>query len=95
MAILTFLLRAAPFLALRRVADTAIVRYLGDAMPAGIMVILVVYSVSGVSFTRYPYGIPSLVAIAVTVAVHLRWRNPLVSIVAGTACYVGMLHLMS
>lgn len=92
-AIVTFALRAAPFLALRRVAAAPIVRYLGVAMPPGIMIILVVYSVSSVSFTTRPYGLPTLIAIAATASAHLWRRNALLSIVAGTGVYIAMLHL--
>jgi branched-subunit amino acid transport protein AzlD len=95
MAATTFLLRAAPFLALQRVADAPLVRYIGRVMPAGVMVILVFYSLSGVKLTVAPYGLPSLIGVAVTLGLHIWRRNPLLSIVIGTASYVGALHLMS
>jgi branched-subunit amino acid transport protein AzlD len=95
MAVVTFALRAVPFLALRRAADAPLVKHLGETMPGGVMIILVVYSLSGVTFSAYPYGLPALTAVALTAAVHLWRRNALVSIVTGTAAYIAMLHLMA
>jgi branched-subunit amino acid transport protein AzlD len=87
----TFALRAAPFLALHRFAGLPLVRHLGASMPAGIMVILVLYSLRSVSLTTYPYGAPALVAVGATVLLHLWRRNALVSIAGGTALYVAVL----
>ena len=44
MFLVTVALRAAPFVALTRLRDSAVVRYLGRTMPAGVMVVLVVYT---------------------------------------------------
>ncbi|MFC7484809.1 branched-chain amino acid transporter permease [Luedemannella flava] len=93
MASTTLLLRATPFLALQKAADAPVVRYLGRIMPAGIMVILVIYSLNGIRLTTYPYGLPSLIAVTVTLLIHAWRRNPLLSIVVGTATYMVSLHL--
>ena len=42
--LITFALRAAPFVFLRRVRDSALLAYLGRTMPAAVMLILVVYT---------------------------------------------------
>lgn len=36
----------------------------------------------------YPYGIPELIALVVTVGLHLWKRNMLISIAAGTVIYM-------
>jgi branched-subunit amino acid transport protein AzlD len=94
-AVTTFLLRAVPFLALQRVAGAPLVRYAGPVMPAGVMAILVLYSLSDVRVSAYPYGLPSLIGVAVTVLIHAWRRNPLLSIVIGTATYVISLRLFA
>lgn len=87
----TYLLRLAPFLALRRLGDSPAVAFLGRTMPLGVMVILVVYSLSSIDVTTAPYGLREAAALAVTVALHLWRRNVLLSLVGGTGCYVALL----
>ncbi len=67
----TFALRSLPFAVLRPLRDSALIGYLSRHMPAGIMVILVVYTLRGVSLGEAPHGLPEALAIAVTVALHL------------------------
>ncbi len=71
----TFALRALPFAALRPLRDSALVGYLSRHMPAGIMIILVVYTLRGVSLGETPHGLPEALAIAATVILHLVRRN--------------------
>ena len=63
----TFALRALPFAALRPLRDSALVGYLSRHMPAGIMIILVVYTLRGVSLGETPHGLPEALALAATV----------------------------
>jgi branched-subunit amino acid transport protein AzlD len=63
-------------------------------MPAGIMVILVVYTLKGVSVSETPHGIPEALALVVTVAVHLWKRNAVASIITGTAVYVALVNVV-
>ena len=90
----TFALRAVPFAALRPLRDSALVAYLGRHMPAGVMVILVVYTLRGVSLGETPHGLPEALAIAATVILHLARRNAVVSILGGTAVYVLLVNLV-
>lgn len=90
----TFALRALPFAALRPLRDSALVAYLSRHMPAGIMVILVVYTLRGVSLSARPHGLPEGLALVVTVALHLWKRNAVASIVGGTAVYVALVNLV-
>lgn len=93
--VVTFALRAAPFLLIDRLRDSAAVAWLGARMPVGIMVILVVYTLRETPFTAAPHGAPELVALAVTVGLHLWRRNALLSIVGGTALYVALTMLLT
>lgn len=89
MAIVTFALRAVPFAIVMPLRSSALVGYLGVYLPAGIMLILVAYSLKNVSVTAPSHGIPpELVAVGATAAVHLWRKNAVLSIVVGTGLYV-------
>ncbi len=90
----TFALRALPFAALRPLRDSGLVAFLSRHLPAGIMVILAVYTLRTVSLRDAPHGLPEAIALAVTVVVHLRLRNAGASIVAGTAVYVVLVNIV-
>ena len=64
------------------------VQYLGKALPAAVMGMLVVYTFKDTIVFSYPYGIPELIALLVTVGLHLWKRNMLVSIAVGTIVYM-------
>ncbi|MFF3849361.1 branched-chain amino acid transporter permease [Streptomyces sp. NPDC002328] len=86
-AAVTWSLRALPFAALAPLRASATVRCLSTRMPAGVMVILVVYCLRDLPVTE-PRVLAPAVALAVTVAVHLWRRNALLSILAGTTVHV-------
>ena len=62
--------------------------YLTRLLPPAVMGLLLVYCLKGVSLTAAPYGIPELIGVAVTAAIHLWRRNTLLSIAAGTVVYM-------
>lgn len=64
------------------------VLYLGKALPTSVMGMLVVYTFKETVVLSYPYGIPELIALIVTVVLHLWKRNMLVSIGVGTVVYM-------
>ncbi|MDV7246171.1 MULTISPECIES: branched-chain amino acid transporter permease [Rhodococcus] len=92
MAIVTFALRAVPFAVLHPLRSSALVGYLGVFMPAGIMSILVVYSLKNVSINVPAHGLPELLAVAATAVVHLWRKNAVLSIVVGTGLYVILMN---
>ena len=65
-----------------------LVRYLGVVLPAAIMAVLVVYCLKGITPLAYPYGLPELLSVALVVVLHACKGNTLLSIGAGTACYM-------
>lgn len=70
-----------------------VIEHLGKTLPPAMMGLLVVYCLKNVSIVNRPHGIPELIAIIVIVALH-KWKsNALLSIAAGTACYMYILHL--
>ncbi|MDV8000076.1 branched-chain amino acid transporter permease [Rhodococcus sp. IEGM 1408] len=87
MLVVTVALRAAPFVALTRLRDSEVVRYLGRTMPAGVMVVLVIYTLRDTT-TALASWVPAAAALALTLAVHLAFRRAAASIVLGTAAYL-------
>lgn len=88
MGAVTFALRALPFLSARLLKRSPVVHHLGQFLPLAIMVLLLVHSASGAAREHANGPWPELLAIAVTCLLQWRSRNPLLSIVAGTALYV-------
>lgn len=89
MALVTFGLRALPFLVFGsgKKAHPA-VTYLGKVLPYAIIGMLVVYCLKNTTFLQTPYGIPELIASALVVGLHVWKRNTLLSVGAGTVCYM-------
>lgn len=91
----TMITRFLPFLVFKEGAETPkYIQYLGKALPAAIFGMLVVYCLKGVSFTSGAHGLPELISIAVTVTLHLWKRQMLLSISAGTICYMLLVQLV-
>lgn len=70
------------------------IAYLGKALPAAIFVMLVVYCLRNVSFLSGGHALPELLAIAVTVGLHLWKRQTLLSIAGGTVSYMLLVQLV-
>ncbi|MHA3683983.1 branched-chain amino acid transporter permease [Leucobacter sp. HY1908] len=92
---ITLALRALPFAALKPLRKSKFVQALGQWMPAGILVILAIVVLRDQLASQQGRVWPVLVATAVTIVVHLlSKRRALVSIAAGTACYVLLLNFL-
>ena len=88
-ALVTAALRFLPFLIFGENRKTPpLVSYLGQVLPYAIMGMLVVYCLKGVSFTAAPFGVPEILGCAVVTLLHVWKRNTLLSIGAGTVCYM-------
>ncbi len=93
MSAATILLRAAPFLVFKNKAPAYVV-YLGRVLPAAIIGMLVVYCLKDTAFLSAPFGAPEVIA-GLTAAGLQAWkRSVLLSILAGTACYMLLIHLV-
>ena len=93
-SIVTYSLRAFPFVlfAGRPLPET--VRYLGDVLPCSIMTILVIYCLRGTSFASYPHGIPELAACAAVFLLQTVKKNMYLSVIAGTLVYMILIRVM-
>ena len=83
----TFAERLFPFVIFRGREVPEVVRYLGKILPTAIIATLTVYCLRGASFGSIGGFAPALIAVAVTVALHLWKRNTLISVAGGTACF--------
>jgi len=94
-ALVTIALRFLPFLIFGENRKTPpIVAYLGQILPFAIMGMLVVYCLKDVDLTTMPFGIPEAVGCAAVAGLHVWKRNTLLSIGAGTVCYMLLVQLV-
>jgi branched-subunit amino acid transport protein AzlD len=94
--IITFLLRVLPFAVLSKLRASRFVRAMGKWMPVGILLILVVITVSDIASSTAQSWWIAAVSLVVTIAVHLLTRRKTGwSIAAGTACYVILVNIFS
>ena len=103
----TMLTRFIPFLAFRSDRPTPkYVLHLGKVLPASVFALLVVYclrhsvsmdctgAVSDWCLSLSPDALPQFIAVAFTILVHVWKRNIMLSIAAGTACYMMLIRLL-
>lgn len=94
-ALVTIALRFLPFLIFGENRKTPpIIAYLAQVLPFAIMGMLVVYCLKDVRLTAMPFGIPEIIGVAVVAGLHLWKRNTLLSIGAGTVCYMLLVQLV-
>lgn len=85
----TMLTRFLPFLVFSSKRPTPrYIQYLGKVLLGAIFAMLVIYCLRNVSFLQGSHGLPELIAIAVTVVLHLWKKQMLLSIAGGTICYM-------
>ena len=94
MALITLALRVLPFLVFAKGETPKFIIYLSKVLPYAIMGMLVVFCFKGVKVTQAPFGIPELIAGAITVALHAWRRNTLISILCGTVSYMLLVQLV-
>lgn len=90
--IVTYTLRGSSFALRKKASEDGIVHDLGLLMPAGVMVILILYSLHGVWERSITAAIIGLVA---TIILHLWKSSALISITGGVIIYGGVLALVT
>lgn len=94
-AAVTWTLRAAPFAMLAPLRHSALLAYIGDRMPVGVMVILAAYTLRDTDPAVLASAGPAALALGITIGLHL-WRGSMtLSIFAGTAAYVLMTSVIA
>lgn len=93
---LSYLLRALPFILFGGSKEPpAVVKYIGRVLAPAAIAMLVVYCYAGEAAKDAPAACAAAapyIAGAVTVALQLWRRNPLLSILVGTAIYMTLVH---
>ena len=92
MVAVNYLTRALPFLFFRNSTTPASILFLERYFPPVIMTILVFYSLKDIDFQSAPYGGFELSAVAVTITLHLIFKNYLLSIFGATLFYMGLVQ---
>ena len=93
----TVLLRAFPFLLFSpRRKCPAVVLYIGRVLSPGAIAMLTVYCLFAAyreqSFSEGGFGVPESTASLTVILLHLHKGNPLLSIIGGTAVYMGFVQ---
>ena len=96
MGLCTLVLRTLPYWFLHNITKNqpAWLVVIREMMPAGMMVILVLFCLQNVDFHQAQSFLPPTLGIVFTALCHLLLRNPLVSIVLGTLGFMGAEHLV-
>ena len=85
----TMATRFLPFVIFNSKTKTpAYVQYLGKVLPSATMSLLVVFSLRHVDVSSVYHGMPDIIAVAVTVLLHLWKGNMFLSIGGGTILYM-------
>lgn len=93
--IATMLTRFIPFMVFSEKRKTpSFILYIGKYLPSAVLGMLVIYCLKDVSIISGTHAIPELIAIAVTVVLHLWKRQMLLSIAGGTICYMLLLQFV-
>ena len=88
-------LRFLPFLIFGGKKKTpAFIAYLGTVLPCAIIGMLVVFCLRNMDFRQVGGFLPELIGCALTALLHLWRRNTLLSIGAGTVCYMLLVQLV-
>lgn len=93
--VVTYLLRSFAFIAFPKGKPIPnAVRKLSNTLPYGIMGLLVVYCLKDTSVVSYPYGLPELISVVAVVVLQIWKRNSLLSVLAGTVCYMLLIRVV-
>lgn len=93
-SIVTWTLRAFPFLLFGSRPLPKTVQYLGKVLPPAIMTVLVIYCLRDTDIGQFPHGVPELAACTLVVILQIFRKNMYLSIVAGTACYMILIRVV-
>ena len=94
-AVTTFFTRYVPFAVFSDSTKTPpFIQELGEFLPAAIIGMLVIYCYKDITPSTLFENWPFFLASVMTVVVHIKRNNMMLSILVGTACYVLILNLL-
>ena len=88
MGVATFITRALPFVALAKIYRNPLVDRFGQLLPPMIMVVLVCFGLTSLDIESLNRVGLTVLSLAIVIGLHYFFRNPLLSIVAGTGAFV-------
>ena len=91
MSLVTILLRFLPFVVFGHKKTPKFLEYLGKVLPYSVMAMLVVYCLKDVNFTN---ALPQIISVLLVIVCHVWKRNTLLSILAGTICYMILIRII-
>ena len=94
-ALTTWSCRAIPFVLLGGKKEiNPMIKYLGNVLPAAIMIILVLYCARGLDFSAYPFAAPEIIGVIVAAGVQYKKGNTILSIIIGMIVYMVLMNFM-
>lgn len=91
----TILIRFFPFLIFANGRKTpAVINYLGKVLPYSIIGMLVVYCLKDTDILGRWHGLSELIASVLVIGIHYWKKNTLLSILAGTVCYMVLVQFV-
>ena len=95
LSVVTVLTRALPFIVFpSRKPTPRYIQYLGKVLPLAVFGMLLVYCIKDVDWLTGLHGIPELLGIAVSLAVHVWRRQLFLSIALGTIAYMIFIRVL-
>lgn len=99
LALMTVLTRALPFLIFSagksgKKPTPKYIQYLGKALPLAVFGMLVVYCLKDVQWMHGLHGVPEIIGIVATAAVHVWRRQLFLSMAVGTAIYMILIRVL-
>ena len=92
-AAIIFATRALPFILFSKDEPPKIIRFIEKYTPSLIIAVLITYCFKDIEFSVYPYGIPFYIGVALSVMLHLCFKNTLITVFASTIAYMVALHI--
>ena len=94
-ALATMLTRFLPFIIFSKNKETPkFIQYIGKYLPSAVFGMLVIYCLKDVNILGGHHGLPELIAIVVTVLLHLWQRKMILSISGGTISYMLLINFV-
>lgn len=93
-ALVTWGVRAAPFILFGKRPLPQSMQYLGRVLPPAIMTVLVVYCLRSTEFGAPPFGLPEMISCLLAAVLQFARSNMYLSIIAGTLCYMILIRIV-
>ena len=93
LAAISFGTRAIPFILGNKLTKFKFMDTLKNYLPAVIMLLLTLFELHDLIDFTYPYGLPTLLAMAIMMAIHFYKRNVTITLILGLVCYFSFSYL--